>query len=50
MERTYYIHQIGDKGSYKLHTIDGKVLKSSVNGSLLKLYHDRQNWEPIIEV
>jgi hypothetical protein len=46
----YYIHQIGDKGSYKLRTIDGKVLKSSVNGSLLKLYHDRQNWEPIIEV
>jgi hypothetical protein len=46
----YYIHQIGDKGSYKLRTMDGKVLKSSVNGSLLKLYHDRQNWEPIIEV
>jgi hypothetical protein len=46
----YYIHQVGEKGSYKLRTIDGKVLKTSVNGSLLKLYHDRQNWEPLIVV
>ena len=29
-------------------TREGKVLKSAVNGSLLKKYFDRQNWEPII--
>ncbi|GET57239.1 putative integrase core domain protein [Rhizophagus irregularis DAOM 181602=DAOM 197198] len=46
----YYIHQVGEKGAYKLRTIDGKVLQTPVNGSLLKLYHDRQNWEPIIVV
>ncbi|GET57624.1 putative integrase core domain protein [Rhizophagus irregularis DAOM 181602=DAOM 197198] len=46
----YYIHQVGEKGAYKLRTIDGKVLRTPVNGSLLKLYHDRQNWEPIIVV
>ena len=46
----YYIHQIREKGSYKLRTIEGKLLKTSVNGSLLKLYHDRQNWEPLITV
>jgi hypothetical protein len=46
----YYIHQIGEKGSYKIRTIEGKVLKTAVNGSLLKLYHDRQNWEPMIVV
>jgi hypothetical protein len=46
----YYIHQVGDKGAYKLRTIEGKVLRTPVNGSLLKLYHDRQNWEPMIVV
>ena len=46
----YYIHQVGEKGAYKLRTIDGKVLRTPVNGSLLKLYYDRQNWEPIIVV
>ncbi|CAB4404528.1 unnamed protein product [Rhizophagus irregularis] len=46
----YYIHQVGEKRAYKLRTIDEKVLRTPVNGSLLKLYHDRQNWEPIIVV
>ena len=46
----YYIHQPCANGSYKIRTIDGKVLKSAVNGSLLKVYHDRQNWEPMVTV
>jgi hypothetical protein len=43
----FYIHQVGDKRSYKLRTIGGRVLKNAVNGSLLKLYHDQQQMEPI---
>ena len=46
----YYIHQVGINGAYKLRTIEGKVLKSPVNGSLLKEYHDRQHWEPMIVI
>ena len=46
----YYIHQPCANGSYKIRTIEGKVLKSAVNGSLLKKYFDRQNWEPIIMI
>ena len=37
----YFIHEIGLNGSYRLRTIDGRLLKSSINGSLLKLYHER---------
>ena len=46
----YYVHQPGANGAYKIRTMDGKVLKSAVNGSLLKMYFDRQNWEPIIAI
>jgi hypothetical protein len=43
----FYIHQVGDKRLYKLRTIEGKVLKNAVNESLLKLYHDWQQIDPI---
>lgn len=46
----YYIHQVLLNGAYKLRTTDGKVLVTPVNGTLLKLYHDRQNWEPMIVI
>jgi hypothetical protein len=36
----YYIHQILLNGSYKLRTIDGLVLRTPVNGNLLKIYHE----------
>ena len=46
----YYIHQPCANGAYKIRTIDGKVLKSPVNGCLLTIYFDRQNWEPMITI
>ena len=36
----YYIHQILQNGAYKLRELDGRVLRTPVNGSLLKLYHE----------
>ncbi|GES96338.1 DDE-type integrase/transposase/recombinase [Rhizophagus clarus] len=46
----FYIHEIRQNGAYKLRSMKGKVLRTPVNGSLLKLYYDRQNWAPIIAV
>ena len=40
----YYIYQVCANGSYKLRTMEGKVLKSAVNGSLLKAFYDRPNY------
>ena len=38
-------------GSYKLQNLlDGRVLRTPVNRSLLKLYHDQQTWEPMIVI
>ncbi len=45
----YQIFAVLDKGAYRL-TLDGKELRSTVNGNLLKPYHDRSTWEPIIIV
>ena len=45
----YQISAVLDKGAYRL-TLDGKELRSTVNGNLLKLYHDRSTWEPIVIV
>ncbi len=36
----YQISIVLDKGVYRL-TLDGKKLRLTVNGNLLKLYHDR---------
>ena len=41
----YYIHSVLINGSYKLRNMDGQVLLTPVNGNLLKLYYDRQNWK-----
>ena len=38
----YYIHQVLINGSYKLRTMEGKVLVTPVNGTLLKPYHERR--------
>ncbi|GBB99078.1 hypothetical protein RclHR1_34020001 [Rhizophagus clarus] len=46
----FYIHKIRQNGAYKLRSMKGRVLRTSVNGSLLKLYYDRQNWALIIAV
>jgi hypothetical protein len=46
----YYIHQVLPHGAYKIRTIEGNVLVTPVNGNLLKTYHDRHDWEPIIYI
>ena len=46
---SYQISAVLDKEAYRL-TLDGKELRSTVNGNLLKPYHDRSTWEPIIIV
>jgi hypothetical protein len=45
---SYYIHQTIKNGSYKLKELDGRILKTPVNGELLKIYYNRENFEPII--
>ena len=41
----YYIHDIIGNGAYKIRELNGKVLKTSVNGSLLKIYINRVDIE-----
>ena len=43
----YQISHVLDKGAYKI-SIDGKELKTTVNGNLLKRFHSRSTWEPVI--
>ena len=38
-----------DKGAYKL-MCDGVELKTTVNGNLLKRYHGRSSWQPVVVV
>ena len=45
----YQISAVLDKGVYRL-TLDGKELRSTVNENLLKLYHNRSTWKPIVIV
>ena len=40
----YIIHNVYDNNVYKIKTIDGKIIKTPVNGTLLKLYYDRKDW------
>ena len=44
----YYIHNVFDKGTYKLHSMEGKVLKNPYNGDHLKLYVEKPALESII--
>lgn len=46
----YYIHDIIGNGAYKLRELAGKILKTPVNGDLLKIYKDRQNWQPAVVI
>jgi IS30 family transposase len=46
----FYIHDLVYPGVYKLRTLDGKVLRAPINGSLLKLYHEKINWIPQIVI
>ena len=46
----YYIHEILIHGSYKIKDTIGRILKTPVNGELLKEYHSRENFEPLVVV
>src|SRR6266540_7002938 len=46
---SYQISAVLGKRTYRL-TLDEKELRSTVNGNLLKSYHDRSTWELIIIV
>ena len=37
----YHIHDIIGNGAYKIRELNGKVLKTPINGSLLKIYINR---------
>ncbi len=45
----YEISHMLDKGTYKL-TIDGNLIKGTVNRNLLKKYYTKDIWEPIIVI
>ena len=45
----YEIGEALPRGAYRLK-IDGKISTNTVNGNWLKLYHGRQNKEPIIVI
>ena len=38
----YYVHDISGKGTYRLRTIEGQVLKAPYNVKQLKRYHERK--------
>jgi len=46
----FYIHDVLLNGAYKLRSTEGRILKAPINASLLKIYHDRQNWNLVIYV
>ena len=46
----YYIHEIVGGGTYKLRTLEGKVLKTSRNVKHLKKYFDQKDRLPLIFV
>lgn len=39
----YKIREVGDNGAIKLWTLDGKEVADVVNGSKLKVYHEKNN-------
>src|ERR1043165_1739079 len=43
----YTVTQVLDKGAYKI-SIDGRELPKTVNSNLLKKYHNREHYEPIV--
>ena len=46
----YYIYKVIVNGSYQLKDTKGRILKTPVNGELLKRYHSRESFEPIVVV
>jgi hypothetical protein len=46
----YYIHEKLLNGSYKLKETNGQILKTPVNGELLKRYHSREQFIPYVVI
>jgi hypothetical protein len=46
----YYVQQKLLNGSYKIKEINGRVLKTPVNGELLKRYNSREKFVPYVVV
>ena len=46
----YYIHEIMLNGSYRIKDLEGKIIKTPVNGKWLKKYKSRQNFIPYVVV
>lgn len=46
----YYIHDSITPGAYKLRTLEGKVLRRTINTDRLKRYFERPIWEPQIYI
>ena len=46
----YYIQQKLLNGSYKIKEINGRILKTPVNGELLKRYNSREEFVPYVVV
>src|SRR3984957_484612 len=47
---SYYIHEKLLNGAYKIKELDGKILKTPVNGELLKRFYSRENYEPYVVI
>src|SRR6266511_1044949 len=46
----YYIHEILLNGSYSLKDKEGRILKTPVNGELLKKYYSRENYQSFVVI
>jgi len=46
----YYINETLPNDAYKLKEMNGKILKVSVNGELLKRYYSRENFDVFVVV
>ena len=42
----YKIHEVGENKAINLWTLDGKEVTNAMNGSKLKVYHERNNAPP----
>ena len=46
----YYIHEVLLNGAYKIKELNGKILKTPVNGEWLKTYYSREGFEPLVVI
>ena len=47
---SYYIHEVLLNGSYSLKDKEGRILKTPVNGELLKKYYSRKNYQSFVVI